>query len=189
MDTDSRFLRFRSTVGLGWTSVVSAMVLGLLLALVLAATISRPPSDSSVGSSFRADASSTGNDSTSPSWLAVGSAITQSRSNAPAPPAGSFQSVDPSAANYLPKLGPYLTEPLDITANGTVDLLAGPLSAADTASPHVSGVSFPSDITYSPQPNFAGISLINKSGQFYLEIPVSISNLASPYQGLQAWVQ
>lgn len=189
MDTDSKFVRFRRTQELGWTSIILSMVFGLLLAVGLAAAIGRPSTDKSIGTSFEAAASSTANDSTSPTWLAVGSAITQSRSNAPAPPTGSLQSTDPSAPNYLPILGPYLTEPVDITSNGTVDLLAGPLSAADTASPHVTGVSFPSDITFSEQPNFPEISVVNKSGQLYLEIPVQISNLAGPYQGLQAWVQ
>src|ERR1035437_4758020 len=100
----------------GWLSLVVAMAVGLMLAAAILSGHSAPTSVVNVRSASLQTAA-TSNDSSSPSWLANGSAITASRSSAK-PMSGSLQSTDPTAANYLPPFGPYLTQPTNVTATG-----------------------------------------------------------------------
>lgn len=152
-------------------------LLGIVVAMVIASGCGTLPTKGT--STHKPGAAGVSNDSSSSTWLDVGRQIEVSRARS--------RADNPSQA-VIPTFGPYLTAPIDINAEGTVTLKAGPISEG---APQVTVVSFPPDATsrFDVRVNPSAARLVVEDGERFVILPIEIMHLTATYSGLRVWLQ
>jgi hypothetical protein len=157
---------------------VFAVLVVLLVSLVVSTTAfdgSHPNHARRSTTSALQPTTATTNAASSQSWLNFGLVVIANRQN------GSLG--DPPADTF----GPYLSQPVDITANGTYSIIIGPLSVADAQVPVIPGLHLPYDVTFTPGLNAQMTTFTGSDGQTYGEFSLTVSDLTAPYNGLTVW--
>jgi hypothetical protein len=87
--------------------------------------------------------------------------------------------------------GPYLSQPIDVTAAGDYTITIGPLSVSDAASSldQRAGFTVPGDATFSAAIDPEMSTFTDSAGNIYGKFTMHVTNFRGAYEGLTVWAQ